>query len=303
LAARARPEELELIMQLVARDLSIGYRNHLVGSGIDLTLAAGEVLVLLGPNGAGKTTLFRTLLGLHGALGGAVLLDDRPIAGMRPAEIARQMAYVPQAHATEFSFTALDVVLMGRTARLRSFASPGSEDRRIALDKLRSLGIAELAGEDYTQISGGQRQLVLIARALTQGAPFLVMDEPTASLDFGNQAMVLAIIRDLAAEGYGIVLSTHDPDQAHLVASRVAIITEGGLKAIGKTRDVVTAEALSALYRMRCRWRRPRPAAASACRRGNCRIRRAGKRLAGRSSGPTPASSARMSGRVRPPTH
>jgi iron complex transport system ATP-binding protein len=236
-------------MRLTARDLSIGYRGHLVGSGISLALAPGEVLCLLGPNGAGKTTLFRTLLGLQRALGGAVLLDGRPIDRMRPAEIARVMAYVPQAHVTEFSYSVLDVVLMGRTARLRSFASPGSEDRRIALDKLRSLGIADLAGEDYTQISGGQRQLVLIARALTQGAPFLVMDEPTASLDFGNQAMVLARIRELAAEDYGIVLSTHDPDHALLVATRVAIITDGGLKAVGKTRDIVTAEALSALYR------------------------------------------------------
>jgi len=137
-------------MRLSARDLSIGYRNHLVGAGIDLTLGAGEVLVLLGPNGAGKTTLFRTLLGLHGALAGAVLLDDRPIGGMRPAEIARRMAYVPQAHATEFSFTALDVVLMGRTARLSAFASPGAADERVARDKLAALGIAELADHDYS---------------------------------------------------------------------------------------------------------------------------------------------------------
>jgi iron complex transport system ATP-binding protein len=236
-------------MRLTARDLSIGYRNHLVGSGIDLSLGAGEVLVLLGPNGAGKTTLFRTLLGLHSALGGAVLLDDRPIAGMRPAEIARHMAYVPQAHATEFSFTALDVVLMGRTARLSAFASPGAADEVIARDKLAALGIAELADHDYTRISGGQRQLTLIARALTQEAPILVMDEPTASLDFGNQAMVLGRIRDLAAEGYGIVLSTHDPDHALLVGTRVAVIAEGGLRAVGTPEEVVTAEMLSAIYR------------------------------------------------------
>ena len=206
---------------LVARDLSIGYRNHLVGSGIDLSLEAGEVLVLL---------------------------DDRPIAGMRPAEIARHMAYVPQAHATEFSFTALDVVLMGRTARLSAFASPGAADEVIARDKLAALGIAELADHDYTRISGGQRQLTLIARALAQEAPILVMDEP-ASLDFGNQAMVLGRIRDLAAEGYGIVLSTHDPDHALLVGTRVAVIAEGGLRAVGTPEEVVTAEMLSAIYR------------------------------------------------------
>jgi iron complex transport system ATP-binding protein len=236
-------------MQLAARDLSIGYRNHLVGSNIALTLDAGEVLCLLGPNGAGKTTLFRTLLGLQRALGGTVLIDERPVERMRPAEIARQMAYVPQAHATEFSYTVLDVVLMGRTARLKPFASPGAADEKIARDKLAVLGILDLAEHDYTRIPGGQRQLALIARALAQEAPILVMDEPTASLDFGNQAMVLGRIRDLASEGYGIVLSTHDPDHALLVATRVAVIAEGGLRAVGAPQDVVTAEMLSAIYR------------------------------------------------------
>jgi iron complex transport system ATP-binding protein len=237
-------------MRLTAKDLTIGYGHRVVGRNISLTVVPGEVLCLLGPNGAGKTTLFRTLLGLQAPLAGTVAIDGIELEFLRPADIAQRLAYVPQAHVTEFSYSVLDVVLMGRTSRLRSFASPGSEDRRIALSKLASLGIAELAREDYTRISGGQRQLVLIARALTQGAPFLVMDEPTASLDFGNQAMVLARIRDLAAEGYGVVLSTHDPDHALLVANRVAIITEGGLKAVGKTRDVVTAEALSMLYRI-----------------------------------------------------
>jgi iron complex transport system ATP-binding protein len=235
-------------MRLTAGNLTIGYGDHVVGSGISLVILPGEVLCLLGPNGSGKTTLFRTLLGLQPPLAGAVAIDGVPLEFMRPADIAQSLAYVPQAHVTEFSYTVLDVVLMGRTARLRSFASPGSEDRRVALDSLDSLGIGALAGRDYTQISGGQRQLVLIARALAQETPFLVMDEPTASLDFGNQAMILERIRELAAEGYGVVLSTHDPDHALLVATRVAIIADGGLKVVGRARDVVTAEALSALY-------------------------------------------------------
>jgi len=236
-------------MRLEARDLSIGYRGHLVGSGISLALDAGEVLCLLGPNGAGKTTLFRTLLGLLPSLAGMVAIDGERLDRLRPVEIAKRMAYVPQAHVTEFSYTVLDVVLMGRTARLRPFASPGAEDESVARDRLAGLGIGELAGADYTRISGGQRQLVLIARALAQDAPILVMDEPTASLDFGNQTMVLARIRALAAEGYGIVLSTHDPDHALLVAHRVAIMAEGGLRAIGPANDVLTAEMLSAIYR------------------------------------------------------
>src|SRR5580692_711774 len=236
-------------MRLTARDLSIGYGNRVVGSGISLTVLPGEVLCLLGPNGAGKTTLFRTLLGLQPPLAGTVAIDGVKLEFLKPYDIAQRLAYVPQAHVTEFSYSVLDVVLMGRTARLRSFASPGSEDRRIALARLASLGIDDLAEHDYTQISGGQRQLVLIARALAQDTPFLIMDEPTASLDFGNQAMVLARIRELSAEGYGIVLSTHDPDHALLLATRVAIIADGGVKMIGKPDEVVTAQTLSALYR------------------------------------------------------
>jgi iron complex transport system ATP-binding protein len=240
---------LGLSLQLEAHDLAIGYRGHRVGSDISLSLGPGEVLCLLGPNGAGKTTLFRTLLGLLPPLGGSVRVGGDALAMLRPAEIAQRMAYVPQAHVTEFSFTVLDVVLMGRTARLKPFSSPGASDERLARDKLADLGIADLALNDYTRISGGQRQLALIARALAQEAPILVLDEPTASLDFGNQAMVLARIRDLAMQGYGIVLSTHDPDHALLVATRVAIIADGGLRALGTPEEVVTAEMLSAIYR------------------------------------------------------
>src|SRR5262245_19670367 len=240
---------MELTMRLATRDLAIGYRGHLVGRGISLTLAPGEVLCLLGPNGAGKTTLFRTLLGLQRPLGGTVLIDDAPLDRLRPIEIARRMAYVPQAHVTEFSFAVLDVVLMGRTARLKPFASPGPADARLARQRLDDLGIGELAEHDYTRISGGQRQLALIARALAQEAPILVLDEPTASLDFGNQTMVLGRIRDLAASGYGIVLSTHDPDHALLVGTRVAVMADGGLRAVGSPQEVVTADMLSAIYR------------------------------------------------------
>jgi len=236
-------------MRLEARDLAIGYRDHLVGRDISLALQPGEVLCLLGPNGAGKTTLFRTLLGLQPPLGGDVLIDGASLATLPPAEIAKRLAYVPQAHVTEFSYSVLDVVLMGRTARLKAFASPGAADETIAREKLAGLGIAELASHDYTRISGGQRQLALIARALAQEAPILVLDEPTASLDFGNQALVLARIRDLAKQGFGIVLSTHDPDHALMVATCVAIIADGGLRAVGPPGQVVTAETLSAIYR------------------------------------------------------
>ena len=235
-------------MQLRAQDLSIGYRNHLVGSDIALSLEAGEVLCLLGPNGAGKTTLFRTLLGLQRALAGRVLLDDRVIERMRPVEIARHMAYVPQAHATEFSYTVLDVVLMGRTAHLSPFAAPSARDVAIADACLAKLGLASLADQVYTRVSGGERQLALIARALAQQAPLIVMDEPTASLDFGNQARVLDEVRALAASGIGVIMATHDPDQAFLCADRVALLHAGKLVIDAPPREAITPATMREVY-------------------------------------------------------
>jgi iron complex transport system ATP-binding protein len=235
-------------MRLEARRLAFGYPGKPVGRDVDLALGAGEVVCLLGPNGSGKTTLFKTLLGLLPAQGGEVRIDGRPLADLARAEVARRIAYVPQAHAAHFPYTVLDMVIMGRTAHLGPFARPGARDHAAALAALETLGIADLAEADYTRISGGQRQLALIARALAQAAPLLVMDEPTASLDFGNQALVLREVRALAAQGYGIVLSTHDPDHAFACASTVALLHDGGLAAHGAPAAVLTPARLETVY-------------------------------------------------------
>jgi iron complex transport system ATP-binding protein len=235
-------------MRLEAQDLAFGYPGKPVGEGVDLALGAGEVVSLLGPNGAGKTTLFKTLLGLLPAQGGRVLLDGQPLVGMARVEIARRIAYVPQAHAAHFPYSVQDMVLMGRTAHLGPFARPGAADHAAALEALRMLGIAALAEADYTKTSGGQRQLALIARALAQAAPLIIMDEPTASLDFGNQALVLRAIRALAAEGYGIVLATHAPDHAFACATRVALLHRGTLLAQGPPAAILTPARLETVY-------------------------------------------------------
>lgn len=235
---------------LVAKALAYGYPSRLVGTDANLTLKPGEVFCLLGPNGSGKTTLFKTLLGLLPVKAGAVLLNGESLHHLRRAEIARRIAYVPQSHIPPFPYSVHEVVLMGRTARLGLFAQPGRADRAAAHRALDTLGIAGLANADYTKLSGGQRQLVLIARALAQEAPFLVMDEPTASLDFGNQALVLGEIAGLAHRGLGILLSTHDPDHAFAIGTRVALLKEGRIAVEGAPRDVLSGATLSAVYRV-----------------------------------------------------
>ena len=231
-----------------AQDLAIGYPGHEVGSGITLAAAPGAVLCLLGPNGSGKTTLFKTLLGLLPARDGQVLLAGQPLDSLYRAEIARRVAYVPQAHAAPFAYSALEVVLMGRTARLGLFAQPADTDRDAARTALARLHIEDLAEADYTRLSGGQRQLVLIARALAQETSVLIMDEPTASLDFGNQTLVLQQIAGLAADGLTVILSTHDPDHAFAVGTDAALLHEGRVRATGAPAAALTAEALSSVY-------------------------------------------------------
>lgn len=233
---------------LEARKLGIGYPGHAVGRDIDLGVGEGEVLCLLGPNGGGKTTLFKTMLGLLPAQGGEVRLDGAPLATLPRGEIARRIAYVPQAHTAHFPYRVIDMVLMGRTAHLGPFATPGPRDRDYACEALETLGIADLAESEYTRISGGQRQLALIARALAQHAPTLVMDEPTASLDFGNQVLVLSQIRALSGTGLSIVLSTHDPDHAFACASSVALLANGRIAAAGTPAKVVTSRRLKEIY-------------------------------------------------------
>ncbi|MCL4766583.1 MAG: ABC transporter ATP-binding protein [Hyphomicrobiaceae bacterium] len=235
-------------MRLEVRDLAFGYPERPVGRDVSLTVEPGEVLCLLGPNGCGKTTLFKTMLGLLRSQGGAVLLDGAPLSRFPRSEIARRIAYVPQAQASPFPYTALDLVLMGRVAHRGVFAGPTLEDREIAAAALDELGIGNLAHRDVTRLSGGQRQLVMVARAVAQAAPFLIMDEPTASLDFGNQVVVLMEVKRLAARGAGVVLSTHQPDQAFAVADRVCLMRDGQTVAIGLPVETLTSERLEDVY-------------------------------------------------------
>jgi iron complex transport system ATP-binding protein len=236
-----------VMMRLEAQELAFGYVERPVGRNVSLVVQPGEVLCLLGPNGCGKTTLFKTLLGLLPPQGGQVTLSGDELASLSRQEIARRIAYVPQASGGVFPYTAFDLVLLGRTAHRSLFAGPTREDRDHAHRTFRA-GISDLSDRDVTRLSSGQRQLVIVARAIAQAAPLIVMDEPTASLDFGNQVVVLSEVRRLADRGAGIVLSTHDPDHAFAVAHRVALLHEGTIVTTGAPADVLTAESLRTVY-------------------------------------------------------
>ncbi|RVU20176.1 ABC transporter ATP-binding protein [Methylobacterium oryzihabitans] len=233
---------------LTATGLAFGYRGRAIGRGLDLAVAGGEVLALLGPNGGGKTTLLRTLLGLLPPLAGTVAVAGHPLERLSARERARLVAAVPQAAGGAFAFTALAVVLMGRTSRSGLFAAPSRGDHRAAAAALDRLGIGHLAARPVNRISGGERQLVLIARALVQEPRLIVLDEPTASLDFGNQGLVMREITRLRDAGLGVVFTTHDPNQAARYADRALLLRAGRTLAQGPVGEVLDPARLGALY-------------------------------------------------------
>lgn len=239
-------------MRLETRNLSVGYGRNAIGSGLDLSLEPGQIKCLLGPNGCGKTTLFKTVLGFLPKLAGEIYLGADELSALTRTEIARRIAYVPQAHMPPFPYDVIEVVLMGRTAGLGIFEQPGTRDLDAAYRALDVLGMADFAQRDYSRLSGGERQLVLIARALAQEAPVLVLDEPTASLDFGNQVRVLnqivALSRGSGAHPRSILMSTHHPEHVFRLQADVTLMKSGKIVRSGSALEVLTSETLSGVY-------------------------------------------------------
>lgn len=228
--------------------VACGYGAKEVVKDVSFTLYAGDVMCLLGANGSGKTTLFRAILHFLPLTRGAVYIEGETIAHWSRRRLARAIAYVPQAHTPPFAFKVRDVVLMARTAHMNSMGTATRCDYEIVDQALDSLGILELAEEEYTQLSGGERQMVLVARALAQEAKLLVMDEPASSLDFGNQIRLLTEVKRLSERGVSVLITTHSPNHAFLCASQVAVMKAGRLLACGKPDLVMTSSCLEEAY-------------------------------------------------------
>ncbi|MDD3400575.1 MAG: ABC transporter ATP-binding protein [Eubacteriales bacterium] len=235
-------------MGLAVKDLSFSYTDVPVLQGVSFTLQSGEVAAVLGANGAGKSTLFRCVLGLLNKYGGSITIDGKEIKSLSPKRLSRLIAYIPQSHYPAFQYTVLDMVLMGMAPQISALGSPGSKQRNQAMQALDMLNIGALAQRSFLRLSGGEQQLVLIARALVQQARILLMDEPTANLDFGNQHLVLSTAQKLKNEGYAVLLSTHNPQQALLYADRLIAIKDGHICADGIPHDVLSAQLIKSLY-------------------------------------------------------
>ena len=233
---------------LEVRNVSFSYGDHQVLKDISFKTEAGKLVSVLGPNGVGKSTLFRCMLGLLKNYTGSITVDGKDTRNMGARELAHHVAYVPQSHYPAFNYTVLDMVLMGTSSRTSPFSPPRGKEIKAAMEALERMGMAEFAHRDYTHISGGERQMVLIARALAQHAKVLMMDEPTANLDYGNQMRVMEQVRKLTAEGYTILQSTHNPDQAYLFSHQILAIQDGRVIADGAPNEVVDAQLIQTLY-------------------------------------------------------
>ena len=236
-------------MLLELRDVSCGYdENKPVLQRISLTLQGGDICCVLGPNGVGKTTLFKTILGMLPVLSGSMSIDGTDITQWNAKKRAQTIAYVAQAHVPAFPYKAEEMVMLGRIGQVSRFAQPTRHDFEVVERAMDDLGIDYLHGKAYTDISGGERQLLMIAKALAQEPDILILDEPTANLDFGNMSLVLARMNELAAGGLCIIFTSHLPDQAFLCRAKTALLMRGEPMLFGSCDTVVTAANLQRAY-------------------------------------------------------
>lgn len=235
------------------KDLSFSYGETPILKHVDFRAYEGQLVALIGPNGAGKSTLFKCILRFLKDYEGNIYLEGEDMKKMSRQQIAKKIAYIPQTTVPVFNYTVLDIVLMGLTGELKLLESPKKKHIEKAEQILAELGITHLKNRGFGRISGGERQLVLLARAIIQDARLLVMDEPTANLDYGNQFRVMERIRGLVENGYTVIISTHNPEHALLFAEKAFVLQDGEVKAAGPSKEVLTEELMEQLYDVQVR--------------------------------------------------
>lgn len=228
--------------------LSFSYSGQPVLKDISFHMDSGEFLSILGANGVGKSTLFRCILGLLPGYTGRVSIDGTDTRSLPPREMAKLVAYIPQHTSSAYNFSVEEIVLMGATAGMSAVRSPGKAERKKAEEAMEKIGIIDLKERCFHHLSGGQQQLAVLARALVQDARVLMMDEPTASLDFGNQMLVLTQVRSLSREGYTIIQTTHNPEHAYSFSDRILALKDGRVYRSGAPGEVIVEEVIGELY-------------------------------------------------------
>lgn len=228
--------------------VACGYNKHAILSDVTLQVESGKAACILGSNGAGKTTLFRTLLSFIPPIQGNILVDDVPLQQLTSRQIAQKIAYVPQARSYSFQHPAIDVVVMGRAQYVRHFSAPAVEDYAAAKEAMDFLEIRALEDRPYAILSGGEQQLVLIARALAQGTKYLLLDEPSSNLDLANQSILLKAIQKLKARQVGVLMISHSPSHALFCCDNTLVVFKTGDSVFGPTNQVVTTPTMQRAY-------------------------------------------------------
>ncbi|MCQ4637058.1 ABC transporter ATP-binding protein [Anaerovorax odorimutans] len=235
---------------LEVKNASFSYKGgRIIFHDVNLSLHKGEIFTILGPNGAGKSTLLNSIVRLLKLNEGEILLNGKTITSMRERDIAKMIAYVSQSSMSTFDYSVREYIVMGRAAHIGIFGKPGKEDYAIADAIIEKMNIQHLSQKLYMQISGGERQQACVARALVQQPEIIIFDEPTSALDYGNQLKTLALIRELSEHGYGVIMTTHNPDHVILLGGTAGILDRGGRMKSGPAEEMLDETYLSELYR------------------------------------------------------
>lgn len=231
------------------KDLFFEYeKNKPVLDNICFTVEQGDVVAILGKNGCGKSTLLDCIIGYNDFKSGYIGVNGRDIKKLSDKELSKNIAYISQKTDINLDYSVLEFILFGRNCRLKFGASPTQPDYDIAKANAEKCGITHLLTKDINKLSGGERQLVFIARALTQESPIIIMDEPTASLDYGNQLRLYEIIKELQKDGKTIIFTTHNPEHIFYLDCLVAVVQSGKITKIEQAEEIITTTTLKEIY-------------------------------------------------------